>query len=361
MKVLLVVHRLHPNLLEAFATLNSSGDECLVIAANRGPSEPHGLANHVIVDESKITIEFVNQVFQDFKPDVLVQRVLDGKFLIFWRVAQSKGLTRLYYDQNPVKFPFLDFAIRPMRFLRLCRDMLRNYILLGTHHRISPVLFWGRDFGFTIRKSHHLPLPVRISEDISKREAPKLPIVVCVAKHGQARKRVAWLIRYKKSSPIAFDLHLVGASVDLQVRRWSKNHQKLLSVLAELKPGIGRVKIHNDLSRTQVEELLNRASIFVLPSKREQMAISPIEAMGLGLPVLVASDGGTASLVSSFRKDQIFLSRSYRDFSRKISRLLEDCNLRSQISAANFSDASDQFGPTAFQTSFRRIAEITRM
>ena len=62
------------------------------------------------------------------------------------------------------------------------------------------------------------------------------------------------------------------------------------------------------------------------------MAISPLEAMSHGLPVLASSDGGAASYIYPVGSDQIFRARSYRDFRKKLFWMLKDEDLRKKLS-----------------------------
>jgi glycosyltransferase involved in cell wall biosynthesis len=75
-------------------------------------------------------------------------------------------------------------------------------------------------------------------------------------------------------------------------------HQAVLAagrdlVVAEL------VVFHGEVPRTKVQTLLERTSVFVLPSHAEGLPVSLLEAMERGVPVVVTDVGGMGSLVRS--------------------------------------------------------------
>jgi glycosyltransferase involved in cell wall biosynthesis len=107
-----------------------------------------------------------------------------------------------------------------------------------------------------------------------------------------------------------------------------------------------------------MEALYSTSDIFALPSKRELMAISPLEAMSHGLPVLASSDGGAASYIYPVGSEQIFRTRSYRDFRKKLFRLLEDEYLRKKLSERARTYLEHTHSPAGFVD---RLVELARV
>lgn len=331
MKVVFIVHRMHPNLLEVHNALVSFGHECVFIAASIGPSEPKVFDDRILVDPYALSEAEAKEILDQQKPDLLVQRKIDGKFLLFWKIARKKGLARILYTQDPHQVPLADAFVRPARVVRLCRDLIAQRITLGPHVRITPVKFWGRSGTISFPHSQYVPFPARVSYPDHSGHSRPLTILT-VAKHGQKRKRVEWLIKALGQSTTPFRLVITGATPSATDRLKKAHHARFLQSLHALGARAGNVEIHEDLGRDEMDQLYSSSDAFVLPSKRELMAISPLEAMSHGLPVLVSSDGGAASYVLPAGNEQIFHARSYKDFHRKLFRLLEDPGLRTSLS-----------------------------
>jgi colanic acid/amylovoran biosynthesis glycosyltransferase len=58
------------------------------------------------------------------------------------------------------------------------------------------------------------------------------------------------------------------------------------------------VHVSDQLSRVQVRELLRRADVFLHPSLSEGLSNATLEAMAVGLPVVVTDVGGMRELVT---------------------------------------------------------------
>jgi phosphatidylinositol alpha-1,6-mannosyltransferase len=59
----------------------------------------------------------------------------------------------------------------------------------------------------------------------------------------------------------------------------------------------GQVEFSGYVARECIQEHLQRAHVFALPSYNEGMALAALEAMGCGLPVVLTRTGGTGALV----------------------------------------------------------------
>ena len=346
---------MHPNLREVEDSLTSGGHHCTFVVASIGASEPESVSNRILVSPSSVSRDFVSQFFDKEKPDLLIQRKLDGPYLAFWKMARERKIARLLYTQDPHELPLKDAFVRPFRVLRLLRDLVKQRIILGPHTRITPVRFWGRKGGFTFSNSEYLPFPAVIKNSARSSE-PELLTVLTVAKHGQTRKRVAWMIKSLEQASMPFKLLVVGASPSPADRLKQRNYSQFKRLIHRLGERGENVIVYENLDRQAVETLYNTSDIFALPSKRELMAISPLEAMSHGLPVLASSDGGAASYIFPVGSEQIFRARSYRDFRKKLIRLLEDKGLREKLSALAIKHLELTHSPKAF---VERLVELT--
>ena len=321
-----------------------------------GASEPEFFSNRLLVSPSSVSRKFVSQLFDQEKPDLLVQRKFDGPYLAFWNIARERKIARFLYTQDPHEMPLLDAFVRPFRVIRLLRDLLKQRIVLGPHTRITPVRFWGRTGRFTFSHSEYLPFPAVI-KNTEKPSEPDSLTVLTVAKHGQTRKRVTWLLRALKQASTPFKLIVVGSRPRPQYRRRQANYSRFLRSILSLGQRAGNVVVHENLDPEVMGALYNSSDIFALPSNRELMAISPLEAMSHGLPVLASSDGGASSYVFPVGSEQIFRARSYRDFRKRLFRLLEDEDLRKKLSARAIKRLELTHSPEAFVDRLVKLAK----
>jgi len=96
---------------------------------------------------------------------------------------------------------------------------------------------------------------------------------------------------------------------------------------------VGRVE--NEL----VPEYMAAADIFVLPSLREGMSIAILEAMASGLPIVTTDTCGMSEVIRDSKNGFLVEPKKSDQLAEKISLLLQDENLRKEISTNNKEDA----------------------
>ena len=98
---------------------------------------------------------------------------------------------------------------------------------------------------------------------------------------------------------------------------------------------------------------LNRADLFILPSKWEGMPMTIIEAMGTGLPVIASDVGGVADMITTGRNG-LLIRPDPRELADAIARLLEDDALRAQLGRNALAD-SIRFSGAAMARSYLEL------
>ncbi len=107
-------------------------------------------------------------------------------------------------------------------------------------------------------------------------------------------------------------------------------------------PELGR-KIKLLGYRTDVPELLRAGDIFVLPSHREGVPRSIIEAMLTGLPVVATNIRGSRELVVDGETGILVPVGAARDLSTALQRLIADGEARSRMGAAGLARAHNRY------------------
>jgi len=86
---------------------------------------------------------------------------------------------------------------------------------------------------------------------------------------------------------------------------------------------------HCDLET--VHQILDETNISILPSEREGLPTSMIEAMSYELPVIATNVGGTSELIKNGKNGFLIEPLDKKDLVKKISTLIEDKNLRAKL------------------------------
>jgi len=95
---------------------------------------------------------------------------------------------------------------------------------------------------------------------------------------------------------------------------------------------------------TEVERLLERASVVVAPCEREGFGLAAAEAMAFGRPVVAAAGGALLELVAEGETGLLVPARDAPAMRAAIERLLADEDLRERLGRAARARARERFG-----------------
>lgn len=95
-----------------------------------------------------------------------------------------------------------------------------------------------------------------------------------------------------------------------------------------------RVRVLGALSHPDLAALYRSASVFVLPSVEEGMALSVLEALASGLPVVVTPNTGAGDIITHEREGLIVPVGDAAALARALQELYEDETKRSAMAAA---------------------------
>jgi len=110
--------------------------------------------------------------------------------------------------------------------------------------------------------------------------------------------------------------------------------------------GIGdRVAMRDWIDASDRDELLARASIFVLPSHAEGLPISLLEAMAAGCPVIASAVGGVPDLIVDGVNGLLVPAGDATALAMAIHRVLRDPALAAQLSRCGRETVARRFAP----------------
>ncbi len=109
------------------------------------------------------------------------------------------------------------------------------------------------------------------------------------------------------------------------------------------------------LSVTELIELYNSSSVFVMPSVEEGCSYAPLEAMACGLPVILTENTGSGERVTHGKEGFIVPIRSPDQIATYIELLYKDEEMRTTMGKHALAKASEDFGWDIYA---KRILEI---
>ncbi len=104
-----------------------------------------------------------------------------------------------------------------------------------------------------------------------------------------------------------------------------------------------------------IPDVLNALDVFVLPSLREGMSNTLLEAMASGLPVVATRVGGNPELVDDDSSGWLFSPGDAAGLAVRLERLAHDAELRRRFGAAARERAVAQFSLERMVTNYRKL------
>lgn len=104
-------------------------------------------------------------------------------------------------------------------------------------------------------------------------------------------------------------------------------------------------------------ELINRCSMFVLPSRTEGMGRVLLEAMAACKPVVGARVDGIPRVISHERTGLLFESGDDADLARQLERLLANPALARELAEAGHRDVHERLSPQAFAAAYHTFIQ----
>ena len=92
-----------------------------------------------------------------------------------------------------------------------------------------------------------------------------------------------------------------------------------------------KVQLYEGLSHDQVLGIMERAMIFVLPSRREAFGIVILEAGAFGVPVIASNVGGIVEILTHNETGRLCDSEDVNAFAMEMSNLLKEKEERKRL------------------------------
>jgi len=342
------------NLAEGMARM---GNEVMVLTPGTGQKEDQSKINGVIkVSTRAINLRFIHKefflaygykaqverIFKDFQPDVvhLQDSAPVSQFALRTARRYGKPVIATHHPGPDVGAPY--FTNVPNPFRRWIEFVIWHWLLAFLNR--SDVVVTPSASAARMLLDHGLKVDVRpISCGVNLQDFSQTP----------DECRTSRLQRYGLPDDRKIFLYVgrmdYEKRVDVIVRAIADVHQKDV-VLALAGKGArdeeikrlahhlridDRVRFLGEISHSQVPELMNCASVFVMPGEAESLSIATLEAMACGKPVLAANAMALPELVENGLNGFLFKPGDAQDAARKIELLARHSNAWQQMGEAS--------------------------
>lgn len=156
--------------------------------------------------------------------------------------------------------------------------------------------------------------------------------VLCVSRLD-SNKGIDWLIN------VFSDTFRDDKSIQLTIAGAGPLQESLNNLICN--KGVSNIKLLGFVE--DVESLLNRADIFVLPSKFESFPLSLLEAMSFKLPIVSTNTGGISDIVSNSKNGYLINYHNNKELSDALFTLANNIELRKSLGENSLKIFNEKF------------------
>jgi glycosyltransferase involved in cell wall biosynthesis len=356
MRILLIVHRFHPNLFYPVKSLVDYGYVVALIVPKVDTYvnliEDHSILKPIYLEYDQLNYSFVNQIIASLKPDLIIQRYFSKKWKYFWFIGMLKGVKCISYEQNPQESNDL---IR--QYTRPFRRLLRGEPL----RKFTPVLNKGRPGRFNEPFSTYIPFPIeQFVHNIDNRTYfPKgIVRVLCVGKLGQKRKNHLQVLNVLESLDYNVSLSFVGAGPSFVFT--DQEYFNELQQRCNSSPLKGGVSVQMDFSYSEMVHVYLNHDILVFPAVREDHGQAVLEALSAGCVVIATDDCGAAGYIVNDYSGKVYERNNTEELKAAIRFFLEDPNRILEYSAAAIQTIRENHSGVSFANAISKLVNIKK-
>lgn len=362
MKILFIAPRFHTNMHAYVKGLKEMGHEVFFLAMYKSNSEsyediepkmlpPHPLNRVFAVFNGRYRKPInrwpclldLNRELSRVKPDVLLVKNLQGGLAFFsfllGRFHAKRTFALVQTERHAVTSPFKR-AIKAFFQIALRVDGI-----------ISPLknVLSQSDPWF-----HYLPFVIDV-KDFAKSHFKDGKVNILEVGKFQPRKEHLLMLEAFKRLKVGHrvSLTIVGERYDQKVL------DDVRSYIEENDLG-GEVGVLENVPYAQVLSMYKDFDLFVLPSKDEPAAYSPVEAMANKLPVIASDTCGTSCYINNGENGYVFTTGSAEDLANKIESAIKDKDALMRMGERAFASAIKEHSLECFKGVIGKVFDLKK-
>lgn len=362
-RVLLVAPRFHTNQVPVVKALIDAGHEVAFFSLFQGPTEWHKLLQPTIFGRSWITkiayralrlkdtfrfdlryalpeMQKFLRDFRAFRPTLVIIRDPDSAFGFLTLFATALGQAKpILYVQRP------KYTSKPWQLV--ARRFSGAPIITPVLGDISPETIPNPN-------TYYVPfvMPTFTSPDEKQWFLNNQVNILSVGKFFSRKNH---LLLLKAIRPLIGEcfVNIVG----------EYRYESQVPVMSEINKYIDDEKIHSSISikinidYENMHILYPRNDLFILPSSNEPAAISPLEAMAHGLPVICSDTNGTRCYIVEGYNGYIFRSGDVEDLRDKIEKIIFDRSTVMKMGQRSYALVKHRHQPRYYVEAIEALAQ----
>ena len=356
MHFLFTAPRYHTNQHFAVKALIDAGHEVSFLALTRRRSEVYDVLSPTIL-ESSVTLRLIGLrtppplklagLLVRGKPDAVVVRNPNSAYgFLSAATARLTCRTVVFYSQTPMH-----------RKLKWWERFVRTFPAWVSGAKwITPVLGHPEEYRPAFGALRYVPFVMEPQSPPESREWFRSSSVniLCIAKFMRRKNHDLFV------QAIARLTEKYGVRATIIGECTTIDNEELLAEVNQLISSLGlegRVQIKLNLPYWEVQEEYARHDLFVLPSRDEPAAVSPLEAMSHSLPVICSDTNGTQCYIRPGENGYVFKTDDLDHLVECMERIISDRPRLKQMGARSYELVLSEHSPARYVESMVAIAE----
>lgn len=356
MHFLFTAPRYHTNQHFAVKALQDAGHEVTFLALTNTLSEVYdALSPHVLGRSSAMQVARIRvppllrfwKLMWGIKPDAVVVRNPNSAYgFLSVATARLMRLTVVFYSQTPMH-----------RKLKWWEIFIRCFpTWLARAKWITPLLGSPDNYPPAFGALRYVPFVTepQTSPKEKKWFREGAVSVLCIAKFMRRKNHALFIRAIAKLA----EQHPIRATIIGECT--IEENFELLSEIQELAVSLGveeLVDIRLNLPYWEVQEEYARHDLFVLPSRNEPAAVSPLEAMSHSLPVICSDSNGTRCYIRPGENGYIFRTNDLDHLVECMERIISDRARLREMGARSYDLVLSEHSPTNYVERMVAIVE----